>query len=295
MRSVVIMVSRVLSLLVQAVIKVLRALRDVAAIEIRAHELVVVLLAVARREAGFGARQQLADAGRQRLRPADAAAAGLLDATAGAERRRTAPVQQVVELRFDLARDGGAPLRAVLHQGHRDRHLDGASFLGRLALAHQVHHLAVRDGRQPVEFLEFARTQAQAFGQRGIETHRGHALQLGQRAAWAEQPRTVGVVAAGVLGAQQREQAGTQFFHLVGMQLLRHGLRIAAGHRIQERLRALLLGAAGARGPRGRVPRRPGAACKSGLYSKLWGPFRHSGLIGAGAIITSWAMRPHQL
>ena len=79
-RSVVIMVSRVLSLLVQAVTSVLRALRDVALLKLGLMNCAVVLLAVARREAGFGARQQLADAGRQRLRsrldqrPAGAAA-----------------------------------------------------------------------------------------------------------------------------------------------------------------------------------------------------------------------------
>src|SRR5688572_9615915 len=86
-----------------------------AAIEVRAHVLVVVFLAVAGRDGRLGARQQFGDAGCQRLRR------GRGGAGSTGRRRlhgRRASFDEVIELRFDFGRHDGAPLLAVLHQTH---------------------------------------------------------------------------------------------------------------------------------------------------------------------------------
>jgi hypothetical protein len=161
-----------------------------------------------------------------------------------------------LELRFDLARDDGAPLGAVLHQRHGHGDLHRAALLGRLALAHDIDDFSVGHDAQPVEFLVFARPQPQPLRQRRVETHRGHAFEVGERAARPKQPGPVGVVAADVLRAQQGQQAGAQLFELVRVEFLSDRLGISARNGVQKCRGALFLRAACTRGLRSRTRQR---------------------------------------
>ena len=77
-----------------------------------------------------------------------------------------------------------------------------------------------------------------------------------QRAPGSEQPRPVGVVAAGRLGAHQHQQASAQFLEFVGVHFLGHGLGIAGGQRTKELFGAAFLGIVGAGGHGGRAGQR---------------------------------------
>lgn len=162
--------------------------------KVRAHFLRVVVLTPTFIERLLCGRQQFHD-GRTRCFGTDAST-----------QRRYAPLNQIVDLRLDLAGQSRLPVLPEGAKGH-DRH--DFYFSMTFGLATPDDHLDVitfiRNRREPFYGAVFPSSETEVPPERRVEADIGETLYVTQRHALPEQPRAQGPIAALSFVPQQAE------------------------------------------------------------------------------------------